>query len=119
MDIIRSPAKILHEHLQEWAVLKHKAVPQKSEIEHLYSAKSDIFNACTVALIASVALALIGAIPIASCIILGGTSIFGRYVVEESFNEFLPSGVKYVAPNLFKPPTLVARVTCYSTVIFY
>ena len=67
------------------------------------NAKTYIFNACTVALIASGLLWMRRSLPSAGALVLGACFYFGRKVADESFNMGLPREIIELKPDILKP----------------
>ena len=106
MEIITECSKYLHEGLVS---IVTKDVPNDLRSRSDYAsavflvvqaAKANIFNICTLALITSVAFAVLGIISPMSALLLGACFFFGRRVADESFKAALPDSIRAILPNI-------------------
>lgn len=112
MNIIKQSAECLH------GSLISVVNPTKHEdFVDIMNLKTVGFNLSTLALIACVALGILGSLSAATTLILGGCFLLGRMIIEESYSVFLPGWViKLTTPDFFKPAPLL-RIG--GVVIFY
>jgi hypothetical protein len=92
-DMLKTAARYFHQGVVQYYNPK--------EINEVYgaivgiiNAKVYLFNGCTIAMAACIALRLLGQISLGSAFVIGGLAFFGRQVAEESFKKALPEGFK-------------------------
>jgi hypothetical protein len=92
-DMLKTAARYFHQGVVQYYNTK-EINEVYGAIAGIINAKVYLFNGCTIAMAACIALRLLGQISLGSACVIGGLAFLGREVAEESFKKALPDSFK-------------------------